>query len=267
MFYDCYLGLLQPRAFGEKGWSECSQSGPACSAEAQSPSKPAGPPMPSVPVGVARPGGQKASVTVELFLDLCCPYSNKMFKTISEHVAPKYEGEAGLMNICSLTQATLDMNKESLSQVKFVFHSVAQPWHAQSCYMHEASLAVLDSAGPQKFWDFAGALFCKQEEFFDDMVMDKTRNELYSELAKVAEEVGVAPAEVLNRLQLKPGNAGSAVTQRFKWATKLHRSRGVHVTPTVHLNGLEAGVVGSGWSPEEWQSFLDYHLAEAKHAA
>ncbi|CAE8646844.1 unnamed protein product [Polarella glacialis] len=200
--------------------------------------------MPSVPVGVARPGGQKASVTVELFLDLCCPYSNKMFKTISEHVAPNYEGE-----------------------VKFVFHSVAQPWHAQSCYMHEASLAVLDSAGPQKFWDFAGALFGKQEEFFDDMVMDKTRNELYSELAKVAEEVGVAPAEVLNRLQLKPGNAGSAVTQRFKWATKLHRSRGVHVTPTVHLNGLEAGVVGSGWSPEEWQSFLDYHLAEAKHAA
>ena len=30
----------------------------------------------------------------------------------------------------------------------------------------------------------------------------------------------------------------------------------VHVTPTVFVNGLEAGVVGSGWTGAEWKQFL-----------
>ena len=28
------------------------------------------------------------------------------------------------------------------------------------------------------------------------------------------------------------------------------------MTPTVFVNGLEAGVVSSGWSAAEWQNFL-----------
>ena len=28
------------------------------------------------------------------------------------------------------------------------------------------------------------------------------------------------------------------------------------MTPTVHVNGLEAGVVSSGWTGEQWESFL-----------
>ena len=46
-------------------------------------------------------------------------------------------------------------------------------------------------------------------------------------------------------------------TQALKWATKLHRVRGVHVTPTVHVNGLEAGIVSSGWTGEQWLKFLE----------
>ena len=33
------------------------------------------------------------------------------------------------------------------------------------------------------------------------------------------------------------------VTQHLKWAVKFHRVRGVHVTPTVFVNGLEVRVV------------------------
>ena len=29
------------------------------------------------------------------------------------------------------------------------------------------------------------------------------------------------------------------------------------VTPTVFVNGLEAGVVSSGWTPEQWLKFLE----------
>ena len=41
-----------------------------------------------------------------------------------------------------------------------------------------------------------------------------------------------------------------------RWAVKFHRVRSVHVTPTVFVNGLEAGVVSSGWGGAEWQRFL-----------
>ena len=40
------------------------------------------------------------------------------------------------------------------------------------------------------------------------------------------------------------------VTQHLKWATKFHRVRGVHVTPTVFVNGLEVRELG------EWNSTI-----------
>eukprot|EP00418_Pyrodinium_bahamense_P051952 CAMPEP_0179179544 /NCGR_PEP_ID=MMETSP0796-20121207/88861_1 /TAXON_ID=73915 /ORGANISM="Pyrodinium bahamense, Strain pbaha01" /LENGTH=266 /DNA_ID=CAMNT_0020883211 /DNA_START=14 /DNA_END=814 /DNA_ORIENTATION=- len=203
---------------------------------------PGGPPLPSQPLGVAWPSqAGVGSVVVELFLDLCCPFSKKMIKTLASGVAAQYEGN-----------------------VTFVFQSVVQPWHAQSSYMHEASLAVLDVGGPAAFWKFALAVLDSQEEFFDDKVYDKTRQQLYEQLANIAGSTGVDAEEVLAKLNLAgPGNAGNAVTQRLKWATKLHRVRGVHVTPTVYVNGLEAGVVGSGWAAEDWQKFLDWHIEQA----
>ncbi len=52
------------------------------------------------------------------------------------------------------------------------------------------------------------------------------------------------------------------VTQHLKWATKFHRVRGVHVTPTVFVNGLEVRELGernsmitlpkTNTSPENW---------------
>jgi hypothetical protein len=52
------------------------------------------------------------------------------------------------------------------------------------------------------------------------------------------------------------GNEGNAMTQEIKWASKFHRTRGVHVTPTVFVNGIEAGVVSSSWTEEDWNKFF-----------
>lgn len=229
----------QSSAIVGHGLTSSSQSRvPKVASRAAGPPKaPGGPPLPSFPLGIRRPSEKKGLVEVELFLDLCCPFSKRMFETLNGGIVQKYEGK-----------------------VDFIVHSVAQPWHAQSSYMHEASLAVFELAGPAKFWEYVTAVFANQEAFFDDAVFDKTRKEVYQSLADLAVGAGVEPAKVMQRLELTgTGNAGSAVTQRFKWATKLHRVRGVHVTPTVFLNGLEAGIVGSGWTPAEWSDFLDYH--------
>ncbi|OLP73374.1 hypothetical protein AK812_SmicGene47410, partial [Symbiodinium microadriaticum] len=39
--------------------------------------------------------------------------------------------------------------------VTFIFHPVAQPWHGQSSFMHEAALAVLKIEGAEAFWRYA----------------------------------------------------------------------------------------------------------------
>ena len=46
----------------------------------------------------------------------------------------------------------------------------------------------------------------------------------------------------------------------MKWIIKHHRTRGVHVTPTCFVNGLEAGIVSSGWSAEQSMS-ISMHIA------
>jgi hypothetical protein len=54
-------------------------------------------------------------------------------------------------------------------------------------------------------------------------------------------------------------NPGSEVTPQLKAAVKVHRKRGVHVTPTVFLNGVEAGDVSSGWSLERKYYYYYYY--------
>ena len=77
---------------------------------------------------------------------------------------------------------------------------------------------------------------------------------MYSELLDIAASAG-ADRSRYPSLLVDIG-CGTPMTQPLKWAVKYHRARSVHVTPTVYVNGLEAGVVSSGWSAEQWRAFL-----------
>merc|ERR1711879_565761 len=92
----------------------------------------------------------------------------------------------------------------------------------------------------------------------DDTTWDKTRGQVYEDLLEIASGVDGIDIPVLRGMLnlVSTGNAGNQLTQSVKWACKYHRVRGVHVTPTVFINGLEAGIVSSGWTAEEWAEFL-----------
>ena len=80
--------------------------------------KPPPPPSwPAEPIGTKLNSG--APITIELFLDLICPFSMKMFCAL-------YDG---------------DMFAKLDGKVCFVFQNVPQPWHPQTVYLHEVSLA------------------------------------------------------------------------------------------------------------------------------
>jgi len=89
--------------------------------------------------GLARP-----NLVVEVFLDLCCPFSAKMYKVLIDDVMPSLPADSG---------------------VDLLIQSVPQPWHPQSTYMHEASLAVKE-VDETKFLAACRALFENQVQFF-----------------------------------------------------------------------------------------------------
>jgi len=194
------------------------------------------PALPPTPLGYnLSPAG--SPVVVEMFLDLICPFSSKMFQTVQDGVVAEF-GDS----------------------VTFVIHQVPQPWHPQGSWVHEAALAV-KAACPEQYPAFVAEIYKNFDggAFKDDATWDKNRSQVYEQLLILAEKIdGLDVGKVRAMLQMKPdgGNAGNAVTQSMKWACKFHRARSVHVTPTVFVNGLEAGIVGSDWTADQWKEYL-----------
>lgn len=182
--------------------------------------------------------------TLELYLDYCCPFSAKIFRTLTTSVIPAIEA-----------------NPAWASGLSLIFRPLIQPWHPSSTLMHEAALAVL-RLNPDKFWDFSGVLFDEQQGFFDVNVVNETRNDTYRRLAKVAAKVGVDEDAVYGLLAIadKVGedgflNAGNQVTNDIKYITKTARLIGVHFTPTAVYDGVVQDI-SSGWTVEQWTEWL-----------
>ena len=198
-------------------------------------------PLPREPIGIKMTHVPSPSVIVEMFHDVCCPFSNTMFTTIHGPVIGELKKE------------------KVIEKIEFVFHCVPQPWHSQSCCMNEAVMAavILDET---RAVSYIKGIFAHQESFFDDSTGDLSRNNLYEKLSDIALRSGYDRTKFRSLLSLEgvAGNEGLGdVTQHLKWAVKYHRVRAVHVTPTVFINGMEAPDVSSGWSPKEWLARLE----------
>ncbi|KAG1150912.1 hypothetical protein G6F37_004419 [Rhizopus arrhizus] len=190
-----------------------------------------------------RLGSAFAPHTIELYLDYVCPFSAKIYKKIREQVWPYIE------------QTYPD-------KVKFIFRQQVQPWHASSTIVHEAAIAV-EKINDKKFFEFSDALFEHQKEYFDEALETKSRREIAKELAKLAETIGVPSDKVLELLfngTGEPKNAGNKVTNDLKLFIKIGRQNGIHVSPTLLLDGIRDDSVSSGWELDQWKEYLSTKL-------
>lgn len=155
-------------------------------------------------------------------------------------------------------------------KVQFIFRPQVQPWHPSSTLAHEAALAVARLAAPAaRFWPFAAALFARQAEYFDVAVVGEGRNATYRRLAALARESVGLDEEAVYRLLAVPTepaadgslNVGNAVTDDLKVVIKMARLVGVHVSPTVLLDGVEAREISSSWTADQWVEWLDSKVA------
>ncbi|PPJ61006.1 hypothetical protein CBER1_01977 [Cercospora berteroae] len=185
--------------------------------------------------------------TLELFLDYVCPFSKKQFDTVYDQVFPL-------------------IKQKYPDKVQFIFRQQIQPWHPSSTLVHEAGVAVLQTA-PTKFWDFSKALFAAQTEYFDANVVNEKRNDTYKRLAKLAGTVGIDEKDVYSRLEIsdqpdKDGglNGGNQVTNDIKLLVKANRLQGIHVTPTVMFNGYPENGISSSFSKDDWEKWLEKNI-------
>jgi len=184
--------------------------------------------------------------TVELYLDYVCPFSAKLFKRVYNDVQPLIE-------------------KDYAGQVQFIFRHQVQPWHPSSTLVHEAALAV-EMVDKSKFWEFSNALFEKQVDYFDVNVVNETRNQTYTRLASLAQQVGVPSDKIYDLLKIadKPMdgsfNSGNQVTNSFKLHVKAARQVSVHISPTVVFNGNVENAISSGWELEQWRKWLQDNI-------
>ena len=200
-----------------------------------------GPPLPTPDLHARAKGPLDAPVTLSAWLDYACPFSAKLFKTVTTQVLPHYG-----------------------DKVRFVFYHQPQPWHPQSSMLHEAAIGVYDLGGVDAFWKFSAALFDTATDFYDANTYDKSRSKIYEELAALAaRSAGVSEADLSAKLARieKAGelNTGNACTQDLKFFVKLGRQTGIHVSPTTQLNGMVCDT-SSGWSLDQWKEFLDPHV-------
>lgn len=179
---------------------------------------------------------------VNIFLDYNCPFSGKMYMKFVDEVIPKVEAAFP-------------------GKFQFVFVNVVQPWHPNSVMLNEFSLAVsqlCSEKDPQLFWKVSKSLFVNKEKFYDTSTVNLTRNEIYEQIWSVVSgdiEMPFSKDQVLSKVKIptdspEADNEGNGVTKDVKYFTRYARTLGVHMTPTVSVDGIMNNLIESLAEPD-----------------
>ncbi|KAM0755399.1 hypothetical protein T439DRAFT_320091 [Meredithblackwellia eburnea MCA 4105] len=200
-----------------------------------------------------RIGSANAVHTLELYLDLICPFSKKQLAGVRNWILP-----------------LLEKNEDLKGNLQIILRQTPQPWHASSTLVHEAVLGVSKVAAEKvgegvKSYSDTGviattqAFFFKlidgQQAFYDEPTSQESPNATRERLADLAAEF-VDREKFLAAVKVGKSNGGTPVTNDLKLAIKYGRQNGVHVTPTVALDGLIDGSISSSYTEEDWKKYL-----------
>eukprot|EP00834_Sanchytrium_tribonematis_P001295 NODE_30_length_37342_cov_0.449507.p22 type:complete len:188 gc:universal NODE_30_length_37342_cov_0.449507:4671-4108(-) len=161
--------------------------------------------------------------SIEVYLDLACPFSKKMFTVLAN------------------------------SDIQFIFRHQVQPWHPQSSLLHYVLIAV-NKHNPESFYKAVKILFEHQEDFFDANVQDLSPKDIYGKAIHLLSRHDIHVDTKL--FEVGEGNSGSALVPDMKYHIKISRQLGVHVSPTVFIDGLEDPWVSSSWPLAQWIEHL-----------
>ncbi|GAA5945518.1 hypothetical protein JCM3775_004186 [Rhodotorula graminis] len=198
-------------------------------------------------------GSPTAAHTLELFLDIVCPFSRKQLQGVRDHLVPLID------------------SPKLADHLSVIVRQVPQPWHASSTLVHEAALAAskvfVDSSSSATYSDpdvkhawktYFYALIDGQDAYYDEPCATESPNDTRARLADLAAStIGVDRQQFLDAISVGKGNGGTPVTADLKLQIKFARARAVHVTPTVFLDGLAEPSISSSFSGDDWRQFVN----------
>ncbi|KAI3403366.1 hypothetical protein KGF56_003787 [Candida oxycetoniae] len=195
-------------------------------------------------------GANHVPHVVNLYFDYNCPFSARLYLKLYNSVIP-------------------DLQKKHPGRFQFIYVNVIQPWHVNSVLLNEFSLAYAkllrekykgddDKDEQELFWKFSKVVFENREHFYDTSNIDLTRNEVYEQIYAVVSQnldLGVEKDKLLSELVIRkskePSNEGNGATADVKYFTKYLRNTGIHVTPTVVIDGIVEDTISSGASEHD----------------
>ncbi|KAL8286210.1 hypothetical protein RQP46_004698 [Phenoliferia psychrophenolica] len=199
-----------------------------------------------------RIGRATAAHTLELYLDLICPFSAKQLLGVRKNLIPLIES-----------------NELVAQNLQIILRQLPQPWHSSSTLVHEAVLGVskvaaeasasksyAEPAVVTSFQRFFFKLMDGQKAFYDEPCSQESPNATRERLADLAAECGIDRAKYIEATKVGKSNGGTPVTSDLKLAIKYGRQNGVHVTPTVALDGLIDGSISSSFTEDDWKKYL-----------
>lgn len=185
-------------------------------------------PIPQRPSGY-RLGDANATIVIEMFFDLECPFSRKGWQTILQ-VAKAYSSE----------------------QIYLIFYPMTLGNHRQSWDATNATIAVAGN-DTDKFINFVSYLFDRQPEFANEASKDRTQTQWHDLLASYA----VDATEWTDKEQFVELLNSKDIYSQARIPARFATLRGVWSTPTYFINGAEATELSSQSSLQEWQDTIN----------
>ncbi|MEC4805289.1 MAG: thioredoxin domain-containing protein [Jaaginema sp. PMC 1079.18] len=183
-------------------------------------------PIPAHPAGFSQ-GNINASLHIDIFLDIQCPFSRKAWPTI--------------LKIVKLYQ----------DKAYFTFYPMTLPNHRQSWDATKAAVAFSHD-NTEEFIQFYDYLYNHQNQLQNSVFEKRTQVDLYELLAEFAADCGDRQPE--NFIQTLKSEA---IYEATKIPMRIAFSRGVWSTPTFFINEAEVTELSSSATVEDWQKLLD----------
>ncbi|ODV63853.1 DsbA family protein ASCRUDRAFT_24003, partial [Ascoidea rubescens DSM 1968] len=168
--------------------------------------------------------------SVDIFIDFVCPFSAKLLINWYNDFIPLIE-------------------KTYPNQFQFILRPQVQPWHAIGSALTMETILAVNQIQPDQVWSVALYLMKNQRDYFDTAVINENKNQILSRLANAVQLSTnnlITADQVYNILFIRNKNDNEPVhqnldtkiTNNLKYFTRFSRQNGVHVTPTISVDGV-----------------------------
>lgn len=191
-------------------------------------------PIPGTPPGflIGRGSGD-ATVQMETYIDLLCPYSKAAYeglKALADHYEP---------------------NEVRIKVVLFPL-----PFHQHSFTATESVFTITSALGDDQFTPWLEAMYENQERFWNKATKDLSAVQVTNELKELAKKT--LPSLTDEQWEKgMTGYGGTKADQHTRVTWKYACTRTVTGTPQYTLNGVPFDEADSSWKLKDWLRIID----------